>query len=112
MKLNEAKKSGLVQSPSVPRWLAHGEIPHIRPTTQGVTRDLSAHELALIRVFEIVATVTNSNLDAAANAVHLVHQKLLCGILTPLVLNNSDAVRIEIDLVAIVDKIAGVIGHE
>ncbi len=105
MKLSDAKKAGLVCSPSIGRWLADSAIPHIRPTTQGVTRQFGATELTLLRVFEIVATVTNSNLVAAANAVLLTHQKLRCGLLNPIVLNDCADVRIEIDLVAIVAKV-------
>jgi len=106
MKLSEAKRRGLVRSPSIGRWMTDGAIPGIDETTQGAARDLSQFDLMTVRVFEIIAQATNSDLVAAYKCADVARQRFLTGNLMPLNLQIMPHVQITFDLAGIVLDIA------
>lgn len=104
MKLPELQKRGILESPSWRRWLANGELSPVIEPSGGTVYDFSRRQIALMRLFEILADLTD--LETARNGIILARQKRGVGSPVPLTLQPHPAVTIQIDLVMIESEVA------
>lgn len=101
MILSEVLRRGLLQSKSMRRWLADGDIPGVR-TSVAYRHDLSIHEVAICRIFELAAAF--GSIPVAQAVARDASQKVRAGIISPVVVREKYW-TLEFDLVAILDEV-------
>ena len=95
MLLADVLRAGLLKSPSMRRWLANGAIPKV-PFSVAYRHDLSEHDVAVCRVYELVMDLCR-NSDLAASLAHQASQHIRAGIFNP-VKFWTDEITVIIDL--------------